>query len=81
MKQPAQNVLSRNDIKLIEGLAGFDPIKSEVLVLCPIRLFGIGRFINRFLSPLPLLRSLSLRQFSVSRSLACAAEDIDRQRL
>ena len=77
MKQPAQNVLSRNDIKLIEGLAGFDPIKSEVRVLCPFKLFGIGRLINRFLSPLPLLRALSLRQFSVSRSLAYAAEDIE----
>ena len=76
MSQPPQNVLSQSDIRLIEELAGFDTVKSEVRILLPFRLFGLGRLINRFLSPLPLLRTLSLRHYSVSRSLALAPQDL-----
>ena len=45
MPQPRpQNVLSRKDIKLIEQLAGFDTVKSEVrFLLSPFRLLGFGK--------------------------------------
>lgn len=76
MRQPPQNVLSPADIELIAGLAGFDAVKFERRLLSPFRLLGIGRFINRFLAPLPLLRALSLRHFTVTRSLPNAIKPL-----
>jgi glycosyltransferase involved in cell wall biosynthesis len=41
-----------------------------------VRLFGIGRLINRFLSPLPILRQLNFRHYTVCRSLRRFEDDI-----
>jgi glycosyltransferase involved in cell wall biosynthesis len=38
-------------------------------MLLPVRLLGLGRLINRFLAPLPLIRGLCLRHYTVCRSL------------
>lgn len=66
--QPPQNVLSPADIRAIARLSGFDPVKSEARLLLPFSLLGLGRIINRFLSPLPIIRQLSLRHYVVARS-------------
>src|SRR5215831_15564653 len=58
MPQPPQNVLSRADVR----------------ALSPVRLFGLGRLVNRFLAPLPLIGNLCLRHFTVCRSLRRSAE-------
>jgi glycosyltransferase involved in cell wall biosynthesis len=57
-------------------LAGYDPIKSVPRLLCPFRLLGLGRFINRFLSPLPIIRQLSFRHYTVCRSLQRHEDDV-----
>jgi len=75
-KQPQQNVLSPADIHSLAALSDFDVIKSESRLLSPLRLFGIGRLINRFVSILPLIRNLSLRHYSVCRSLRQKHDDI-----
>ena len=69
MPQRPQNVLAPADVRTLVTLAGFEPVKSEQRVLVPIRLFGVGRVINRFLAPFPLINSLSLRHYAVCRSL------------
>src|SRR5262249_6915769 len=69
MPQPAQNVLSRADVRALAALGDFEAVKDETRVLSPVRLLGLGRFINRFLAPLPLIGSLCLRHFTVCRSL------------
>ena len=51
-------------------------MKSEQRVLSPLRLYGLGRFANRFLSVLPGLRALSLRHYLVSRSMRCVTDDV-----
>jgi SAM-dependent methyltransferase len=66
---PEQNVLSPSDIAALAGLADFEPVKSEQRVLSPMRLLGLGRFLNRFVSVLPGFRALSLRHYVVCRSL------------
>jgi len=71
MKQGPSNVLSSSDIGAMAELAGFDLVKSEKRLLVPMRLGGLGRIINRFLSPMPLFRQLSLRHYSVFRSRHC----------
>lgn len=63
-----RNVLSPADLRAIADLADFDTIKSERRLLSPFSLFGFGRMINRFVSPMPLIRQLSLRHYTTCRS-------------
>jgi Glycosyl transferase family 2 len=74
MPQPPQNVLSRADVCALAALGDFEAVKDETRVLSPVRLFGLGRVVNRFLAPLPLIGSLCLRHFTVCRSLRRSAE-------
>ncbi|NPU67785.1 glycosyltransferase [Bradyrhizobium sp. 83012] len=76
MPQPEQNVLSPADLRNLAQLADFDPVKSEQRVLSPLRLYGVGRFANRFLSVLPGLRALALRHYLVARSMRCVSDDV-----
>ena len=43
-------------------------MRTEVRLLSPFALLGLGRLLNRFLSPMPLLRQLCLRHYMVARS-------------
>ena len=76
MPQPPQNVLSPADIRALVALADFDTVKNETRVLSPACLLGVGRFINRFLAPFPLIRQLCLRHYTVCRSLRQPAPDV-----
>ena len=69
MPQPAQNVLAPADVRGIAELADFETVKTEIRMLTPIGLLGLGRLINRFVAPFPLIRNLCLRHYSVCRSL------------
>jgi len=69
MPQPPQNVLAPDDVGALVALADFEAVKSEPRLLLPIRLLGLGRIVNRFLAPLPLVRGLCLRHYTVCRSL------------
>jgi SAM-dependent methyltransferase len=68
-KQPTlpPNWLSGRDIANLLHLADFDVIKREWRVLCPFRLFGLGRLINRFVATLPLIRKMCLRNHIIAR--------------
>ncbi len=65
---------SRADVRALAALGDFEAVKDETRVLSPVRLLGLGRLINRFLAPLPLIGSLCLRHFTVCRSLRRSAE-------
>jgi len=69
MPQPPQNVLSPADVGALAALADFETVKSEARLLLPVRALGFGRFVNRFLAPLPLVRNLCLRHYTICRSL------------
>jgi SAM-dependent methyltransferase len=69
MPQPSQNVLAPSDVRALVALADFEAVKSERRLLSPLRLFGLGRFLNRFLAPFPVFSSLCLRHYTVCRSL------------
>lgn len=69
MPQPPQNVLAPADVRALAALGDFEAVKSERRLLSPLRLFGLGRLVNRFVAPLPLLNSLCLRHYTVCRSL------------
>jgi SAM-dependent methyltransferase len=76
MPQPPQNVLAPADVAGLVALADFEPVKSEMRLLAPFRLFGLGRFINRFIAPLPLIRRLCHRHYSVCRSQRATHSDV-----
>jgi SAM-dependent methyltransferase len=69
MPLPPQNVLAPADIRALAGLAEFETVKSEVRLLAPFRMFGLGRLLNRFVAPFPLVRLLCFRHYTVCRSL------------
>jgi SAM-dependent methyltransferase len=69
MPQPPQNVLSPADVCALLSLADFEPVKSEVRLLSPARMLGLGRLLNRFVAPWPGIRALCLRHYTVLRSL------------
>jgi glycosyltransferase involved in cell wall biosynthesis len=45
-------------------------------MLAPNHLLGFGRILNRFVAPLPIIRQLCLRHYSICRSLRRAADGI-----
>lgn len=65
---PPQNWLSSADIAALLDLAEFEIIMREWRQLIPLRLFGLGRVINRFIAPLPFIRKLCVRSYLVARS-------------
>ena len=67
MPQPPQNVFSPADVRALIELADFEAVKSEIRTLSPMRLFGLGRFLNRFIAPWPLIRHFCLRHYTVCR--------------
>ncbi|MBR1190573.1 glycosyltransferase [Bradyrhizobium sp. AUGA SZCCT0160] len=67
--QPPQNVFSPQAVHDLVALADFEAVKAELRMLSPLWLLGIGRFLNRFVAPVPGLRSLCLRHYTVCRSL------------
>jgi SAM-dependent methyltransferase len=69
MPQPPQNVLAPDDVRALVALADFEPVKSEVRLLSPMRMLGLGRLLNRFAAPWPIIRGLCLRHYTVCRSL------------
>jgi SAM-dependent methyltransferase len=68
MTEPPQNVLAPADIQALAALADFETVKSEVRLLAPFRMLGLGRFVNRFIAPFPLVRQLCFRHYTVCRS-------------
>ncbi len=67
-KRPVRpNWLSNQDIANLLQLADFDVIKREWRILSPFALFGLGRFFNRFVATLPLIRKLCLRTYVIAR--------------
>jgi glycosyltransferase involved in cell wall biosynthesis len=48
-------------------LADFEMISQEQRQLIPLRWFGIGPFVNRYIAPLPGIRRLCLRTYIVGR--------------
>jgi SAM-dependent methyltransferase len=77
MPQPAQNVLSPDDVRALVELADFEPVKAEKRLLSPLWMLGIGRAINRFLAPWPGIRGLCLRHYTVCRSSRCAGDRME----
>lgn len=71
MKMPNAklNWVSSEDIIGLLHLADFDVIKRDWRQLVPLKLFGLGTIINRYIGSLPVIRRLCLSHYIVARSL------------
>jgi SAM-dependent methyltransferase len=68
MPQPEMNFLPTDDIHNLLNLSGHELIKQEWRQLIPLKLFGIGDIINRFIAALPFIRKLCVRNYLIARS-------------
>ena len=66
-RQPAINYIATADFLNLMDLADLEVISQEQRQLLPLRWFGLGPFINRFIAPLPGIRQLCLRTYLVGR--------------
>jgi ubiquinone/menaquinone biosynthesis C-methylase UbiE len=66
-KQPKINYIATADFLNLMDLADFEVISHEQRQLIPLDWFGLGRFVNRFIAPLPGIRQLCLRTYLVGR--------------
>ena len=64
-RQPESNWLSTEDIAGLMYLTGWELIRHESRTLCPVKLFGIERLVNRLVAP--LLPPLCFSIFSIAR--------------
>jgi SAM-dependent methyltransferase len=64
------NWLGSSDIANLLTLAGFEVVKGERRQLLPKSAFGLGRLVNRWIAPLPVVRSMCLRTYMVARPRA-----------
>ena len=66
-RQTQINYIATADFLNLMDLADFEVISQQQRQLIPIRLFGLGPLINRFIAPLPGIRRLCLRTYLVGR--------------
>jgi SAM-dependent methyltransferase len=66
-KQPTVNYIATADFLNLMDLADFEVINREQRQLLPVRLFGLGPLVNKYIAPLPGIRKLCLRTYLVGR--------------
>ncbi len=49
---PESNWLSKQDVAGLLYLTGWELVRCEARILCPVKLFGLEKLLNRFLAPL-----------------------------
>ena len=62
---PPQNWLSRDDVKNLLHLAGWEIIKSDSRILCPLKFPILASLLNRWLAP--FFKHFCLTQFLIAR--------------
>jgi len=66
-RQSEINYIATADFLNLMDLADLEVISHEQRQLIPLRCFGLGPFINRYVAPLPVIRQLCLRSYIVGR--------------
>ena len=61
------NWLSKSDMENLLDLAGWEVVKTDERILMPIKIPLLSSLINRWISPLPIIRRLNLAVFVVAR--------------
>jgi ubiquinone/menaquinone biosynthesis C-methylase UbiE len=69
MKQPLQNWLSKQDIKNLLYLSGFDVFKEGERLLLPKYIPFVSTFFNKYLAKLPFFRRLCITNYVIGKPL------------
>jgi len=77
VKKPHESYLPRQEVENLLELAGFEITKRQDGVLLPVWIPLISRFVNRWLAPLPLLRSLCLIRVTVARPMRVRTSGVE----
>ena len=72
---PQQNWLSKGDMINLLDLAGWEVVKTDERVLCPVWIPLLSGLINRWVAPLPLVRHFCLTVFIVARPKPTVPKD------
>jgi SAM-dependent methyltransferase len=64
-RPPESNWLSKNDVAGLLHLTGWEVIRHQPRIVCPIKLFGIEKLLNRFLAT--MVEPLCLSLFTIAR--------------
>ena len=74
-KMPQQSWLSSLDITNLLYLAGFETYKSNRSMLIPYKIPFVSKFVNRFISKLPLINNFALNKFVFARPMPVQQSD------
>jgi hypothetical protein len=66
-KSPEKNWISPYDLDTLLGLSGFEKVSSQSRCLLPVWIPLLSRFVNSFLSPLPIFNHLNMFHIVVAR--------------
>lgn len=69
VKTVEQNWLAPGDLENLLRLAGYEMIKADKKILCPVYIPFVSNFVNRFIAPLPIFDCLSMLNIMVARPL------------
>ena len=73
-KSPELNWLAPEDMENFLHLAGFEVVKTDSKIICPLYIPIVSGLLNRFVAPLPLLRALSMVNIVVARAILATRE-------
>jgi len=68
-KTPEQNWLTPEDMANLLTLSGFELVKLNCKILCPISIPFASDFLNRFVVPLPLFKKMAMVNILIARPL------------
>ncbi len=71
---PEANWISPEDVNNFLRLSNFEMIRSESRVLVPVYIPLFSNFINKYIAPLPLFRSLNLVNIIVAKPISTIAD-------
>ena len=69
IKTPEQNWLSPEDIENLLLLAGYEIVKDDSKILCPVYIPLLSEFLNRFIAPLPFFRRMTMLHILIARPI------------
>lgn len=67
IKTPEQNWISHSDVDNLLLLSGFEPVRRDARLLCPVPIPLVSWLLNTLLAPLPVFRSLTMVNILVAR--------------
>ena len=68
-RTPEQNWIAHEDLENFCYLAGFEIIRHDLKLLCPIPIPFLANFLNRYVAPLPFFRLFTMLNIVIARAL------------